>query len=338
MSLDQGGQFSTEAAEPDNVGSDSAGERLKKARLALDLSVSDVSTRLKLSADKIESFERGDIAGIATPVFVAGYLRSYARLLGLPEDEVLADFEILPSMQSSTGDAISDNTVFESASFESMGSPSNGEIFTKLSSSENFFRNSTSLLMPIVLSVLVIATVYFLLLNDESIDDAKVVPATTASSALETTSRLSGGGRVVVAEKASAMELPAVQVPSVVNEMPVIVETSASATNAETGFINEAEQEAAKIEVFQQSELALEFNDDSWVEVTDARGERLVYRLAKAGMSRTVTGVAPFTVQLGYVPGVEIFYNGVPYDLSRFAGRRSAQFNIGNASDSVAGG
>ena len=61
--------------------------------------------------------------------------------------------------------------------------------------------------------------------------------------------------------------------------------------------------------------------------------ERLVYRLGKAGTTRTVKGVAPFDVQLGYVQGVNILYNGAPYDLSRFVGRRSIRLRIGAAGD-----
>ena len=42
-------------------------------------------------------------------------------------------------------------------------------------------------------------------------------------------------------------------------------------------------------------------------------------------------------MQLGYVPGVEIFYDGVLFDLSRFVGRRSAQFNVGDTKENSAG-
>ena len=337
MTQDQGEQSSMDVAEPENIGSASAGERLKKARLALGLSVSDVSTRLKLGKGKIESFECGDVASVATPVFVAGYLRAYARLLELPEDEVLADFGVLSAMQPSLGEAASEAPVFESTSLENVGSPSEGVIFTKLSSPENAARYSVSLLVSIVLSVLVIVTVYFALLDGDSTDGVKVVPA-IISSEPETTSRLSGEDSAGIAEEAPAMESSAVQTSPVVHTAPIIVATPVSTEDAEPASANETEQKDTAEEVFIQSELALVFNGDSWVEVTDARGERLVYRLAKAGMSRTVTGVAPFTVQLGYVPGVEIFFNGEPYDLTRFAGRRSAQFNVGNASDRIAGG
>ena len=230
--------------------------------------------------------------------------------------------------------------VFESTALENTGSPSEEMIFTKLSSPEKASWNSVSLLTSIVLIMMVIAAVYFALLDDESTDSVKVVPA--ISSELETGSRLSGEDSMGVAEEAPAIESSAEPTSAVNHEAPVEAPVTAAAPvsteNAEPVSVNETEQKDTGVEAVNQSELALVFNGDSWVEVMDSRGERLVYRLAKAGMSRTVTGVAPFTVQLGYVPGVEIFYNGEPYDLSRFAGRRSAHFNIGNADDSMAGG
>lgn len=334
MNQVQGEQSSLDVAGPENSDTVSAGERLKNARLTLGWSVGDVSTRLKLSAEKIEALERGAIGDIATPVFVAGYLRSYARLLELPEDEVLADFEILSSMRNSHGDTASEKIGFENDSFDSLRLPSNGEDFTKLSSSGNIFTDSKSLLMPVVLSMLLIAIVYFSVLDDEGVDDAKLAPV--SSSEPETASRLTADTFANDTDETPAVPSSVVDGLSAVSEAPVVSEMPVTTTYSETDPVNEAGQEKNKVVDFHQSELTLVFNGDSWVEVTDAQGERLVYRLAKAGMSRTVTGASPFTVQLGYVPGVEIFYNGVPYDLSRFSGRRSAQFNVGNANDSIA--
>jgi len=258
-------------------------------------------------------------------------LRSYARLLELSEDDVLAGFEMLSTTPSSQGEATS-----ASDSFENIAAPLNGVIFPKLPSAGNNFSDSKSLLMPVVLGVLVIAIVYFLLLGDESAEDVKVVPAASDKSAI--VSRISVEDPVVVADTMAVIPSSVEHDVPVVNEAAEITAAAVSVNEAETDLAGITGLQDSNVEAFRQSELALVFNGDSWVEVTDSRGERLVYRLAKAGMSRTVTGVAPFRVQLGYVPGVEIFYNGVPYDLSRFTGRRSAQFNVGDADDSSADG
>ncbi len=60
--------------------------------------------------------------------------------------------------------------------------------------------------------------------------------------------------------------------------------------------------------------ITFDFTADSWVEVTDARNEKLFINVGKAGESRTVEGVAPFRILLGNARGVVMKYNGQPYD------------------------
>lgn len=64
------------------------GERLRQAREAAGLSISDVSRQLKMPARVIESLESGDSDRAEAPVFVRGQLRSYARLLGVRIDDL----------------------------------------------------------------------------------------------------------------------------------------------------------------------------------------------------------------------------------------------------------
>ena len=78
----------------------------------------------------------------------------------------------------------------------------------------------------------------------------------------------------------------------------------------------------------EREELIIFLSEDSWVEVTDAIGQRLLYRLARLGDTLTVSGVAPFNVHLGYLPAVRILLNGEPYSLSRFGNRRSIRFQL----------
>src|SRR5690606_32498823 len=64
------------------------GERLRAAREAAGLSVSEVASRLKMSTRIVEALEAEDWGRIGAPVFVRGQLRSYSRLLGLPVEPV----------------------------------------------------------------------------------------------------------------------------------------------------------------------------------------------------------------------------------------------------------
>ena len=62
-------------------------------------------------------------------------------------------------------------------------------------------------------------------------------------------------------------------------------------------------------------ELALVFEDDSWVEVEDAHGETIHADLGNSGESYSIYGEAPFHIVVGYAPGVQVAFNGEPVAL-----------------------
>jgi len=51
-----------------------------------------VADELKLDVRMVEALERDDKAVLPAAIFVQGYLRRYARLMGLPEDELVRDY------------------------------------------------------------------------------------------------------------------------------------------------------------------------------------------------------------------------------------------------------
>ncbi len=67
----------------------SLGDEFRAAREARHLSLSDVSERLHIRSVYLKNIEDEDWAAIAAPVYVRGFIRAYARFLGLdPEDAV----------------------------------------------------------------------------------------------------------------------------------------------------------------------------------------------------------------------------------------------------------
>ena len=60
----------------------SAGQALARARAAKGLTVEDVSRQLKLSVAQVHALESDNHASLPAPIFVRGFLRSYARFIG----------------------------------------------------------------------------------------------------------------------------------------------------------------------------------------------------------------------------------------------------------------
>jgi cytoskeleton protein RodZ len=71
----------------------SVGQRLCAAREQQGLSVADIADRTKLRGDHVRALEQGNYDVFAAPVYVRGFVRSYAGILKLDVPSVLADLE-----------------------------------------------------------------------------------------------------------------------------------------------------------------------------------------------------------------------------------------------------
>ena len=68
------------------------GDVMRGERATLAKSLLDVQRELRIKAAYVAAIEAGDIAAFETPSFIAGYVRSYARYLGLDPDWAFARF------------------------------------------------------------------------------------------------------------------------------------------------------------------------------------------------------------------------------------------------------
>jgi cytoskeletal protein RodZ len=68
------------------------GYRLRSAREAKQLSQEQVAVQLRLSPFQIDSIEKDDYSYVPAQVYARGHLTLYARLVGLPVDEILQTF------------------------------------------------------------------------------------------------------------------------------------------------------------------------------------------------------------------------------------------------------
>lgn len=79
--------------DSEGTGPHGPGYRLREARDRRGLSVGEVARSLKLDAKVIAALEADDYAALPAPIFVKGYLAQYCKLLGLPADECIAEYE-----------------------------------------------------------------------------------------------------------------------------------------------------------------------------------------------------------------------------------------------------
>lgn len=79
------------------------GARLRHAREAAQLTIQDVAQHLRLKLAVISALENDEYQKLPAPMFVKGYLRMYASMLGLPADEIVNSYnricQVVPAVQ-----------------------------------------------------------------------------------------------------------------------------------------------------------------------------------------------------------------------------------------------
>lgn len=76
------------------------GEKLRQAREARGLSISEVAEQTRISAHHLQSIENDDYRTLPGGIFNKGFIKSYAKFVGVDDQEALADYSHLMSQQN----------------------------------------------------------------------------------------------------------------------------------------------------------------------------------------------------------------------------------------------
>ncbi|MGL4475520.1 MAG: helix-turn-helix domain-containing protein, partial [Shewanella sp.] len=91
-----------------------AGPILQAARLAKNLSVADVATRMHVRPSIVEDIERDCFDNIASPIYVKGYVKNFARIVGADEAAIKASiYAQLPSEEKPVMQSFSRKTTIK---------------------------------------------------------------------------------------------------------------------------------------------------------------------------------------------------------------------------------
>jgi cytoskeletal protein RodZ len=79
----------------ENQDKQSPGHILQEARKAKNITLIDAANELRLSTTRLSNLEENKFSEMGAVTFAKGYLRSYARFLGISEEEVLGAFDAM---------------------------------------------------------------------------------------------------------------------------------------------------------------------------------------------------------------------------------------------------
>ncbi|PHN31394.1 RodZ family helix-turn-helix domain-containing protein [Pseudomonas sp. ICMP 460] len=325
------------AAHPEVVAANrvNPGETLRQARESNGWSLAEVALKLNLTTTSLGNLETGAFDKLPGHTFARGYIRAYAKLLGIDQAGLVQQFDLFT------------------------GTDSQGSNVHGLGRIEEPVRVSHTILR-IVSLLLLIAVIGggFVWWQDQTSQRSKDL----TSNAMEHVEVESADGTTqihpldepedqAVVEGQAAPEAPATAeqpaaqadtAPAATAAMPAPVVPAAPATPAAPVQAPAAAATAAVAPaapamspptspalIAGDGHLQITFIGDCWTKVTDGNGKVLFSGLKRKGDTLDQGGKPPLTLRLGYARGAQVAYNGQPVDVAPFTSGETARLKLG---------
>jgi cytoskeleton protein RodZ len=263
----------------------STGLRLKAERERRGLSSQKAADELHLDGWVIDALEAENYDRIGPSVYAKGHLKRYASLLGLPADEIMAGYE----------------SHAQAPQPEPVQTPS---VLLRTDVPEVSELPWPRIAGAVALLLLVLGVLWWkpwhprsaAPANDRSL--AGNAGTASASGAAESTA---AGAPPAVASAMSGL------IPTSLASSPAGAPSPAALPGA--GTVSGAGADAEAAAGMGRAHLRLSFSADSWVDIHDAAGRRVFAGNGRANSVKTVAGIAPMRVYLGFASGVQLEIN-----------------------------
>lgn len=296
-------QSTEAAAAPVPAPEPGPGSLLQQARLDRQLSLEDAAQKLRLAPKQLQAIEQDDYARLPGPTYVRGYLRSYAQLLGLAPETVIARYNSQPAAAAPVDLAKHTPT-------------------PQMSSDHHVIKITTLVVAGLILGL---AAIWWHGRDDSPVRLRKP-PAVVMDAAPP-------AAAPIPQEDAAPIQ------PADTPAAPSVLRAPAAPVGATdtrefprlTTPATPAPKEAAVASG--PRPLVLHFQQESWADVRDGAQNRLLYTTVPAGRVIRLGGAPPFSIYLGNASGVRVEFNGQPLDLGRYQRGPVARFTLGNGSE-----
>ncbi|EAM2802024.1 cytoskeleton protein RodZ [Salmonella enterica] len=302
--------MNTEATHDQNE-AQTTGVRLRNAREQLGLSQQAVAERLCLKVSTVRDIEEDKAPSDLASTFLRGYIRSYARLVHVPEEELLPGLEKQAPLRAAK-----------------VAPMQNFSLGKRRKKRDGWLMSFTWLVLFVVVGltgawwwqnhkaqqeeITTMADQSTAELNADKDSGQSVQLDTRAAASQDTTPAKTAPAAPV--DSTAAATQNTVVAPSQAN-----VDTAAtSATATETSSALPTDQAGVAVPAADSNALVMNFTADCWLEVTDATGKKLFSGMQRKDGNLNLTGQAPYKLKIGAPAAVQIQYQGKPVDLSRF--------------------
>ncbi len=286
-----------------------AGEQLREARKARNLTIQQVAQALHLDPWILEALEENRFKDVGAPVFVKGHLRKYAVEVGLEEQAIMEAYyraEDTPEMPRLVTDTFSRPVGSQRARLP-------------------------VILVSVVLALLILVVLAMWLRKGGFGLQFDSSHSETPPVSVGELSRVDAEPVPIPAARptaASATEAADLSVSDIA--ITQSVEQSPGTRSIDPQPAVDDEPVAVPLPADDGRRLvSIEFRNDSWVEIYDAGNRRLFFDLARAGTTRSVSGEPPLQVLLGDSEGARVRVDGEVWPIPAEARRgKTARFTV----------
>ncbi|WP_137166350.1 RodZ domain-containing protein [Salinimonas lutimaris] len=303
-------QFDQDASYQESLSG--PGALLKRAREQQGLTQNDVASKIYVKPATVEALEQDKIDGTMSVTFTKGYVRNYAKLLGLDHVMIIEEFDRIHSTPKS------------SAQLQSFS-----QRVAKQAHDDRWMMVTWVILFLIIAGVVA----WWYQQDDSAADDEDTVIVQQASErgAAQDTQDVAEDAMRIARNAASGAAQKAAETVSNVTGNDTAQNNDATTTSVQTdSAVTEAPSEASEQSQSGSSPVAMAFTfgEDCWVSITDSTGEQLAHGTKRAGRTMQVTGQPPIKVTLGAPDQVAVTYAGQTVDISKYQNGRTARFTL----------
>ncbi|MFQ1742907.1 cytoskeleton protein RodZ [Aeromonas veronii] len=301
------------------------GQLLRNAREQLGWTREQVASRIHLRLTLIAAIESDTYDKHTSHTFIRGYLRTYAKLVGIPEETILAAYDKL-------GLTPPDNIDMQSFSRRSRQQANDSRL------------KVVTWLVILVLIALSVAWWWQSTSRRSAGDEALAATEMSATSSTPAEPAITPPDAINTAPVEGAAIAPAardVTAPAVVSDATATLAPASAAvaptdvsaavgtaTDAAVSGANGTESEEAVVDPATAPQLKMSFTADCWLDVKDANGKTLFSGLKKANDELVLEGAEPLKFIIGAPMAVKLDYKGQSFDMSRYNNGRTARFSL----------
>ncbi|TDK53869.1 RodZ domain-containing protein [Pseudomonas moraviensis] len=336
------------AAHPEVVAANrvNPGETLRQARESNGWSLAEVALKLNLTVTSLSNLEAGAFDKLPGHTFARGYIRAYAKLLGMDQTVLVQQFD-----QSTGTDSQGSNvhalgrieepvrvshTILRIVSLLLLIAVIGGGFVWWQDQTSQRTRDLTSLAPEHVEVEGADGTTQIHPIDepeDQAVaenqaDNSTSLALPQSETSAESTGAESAAPATEPAAPAVAPSAPA-QTPAPVVAAPATPAPNVPATPAPSAPVAQAPSAEAAAPVAGEGQVQLQFSGDCWAQVTDGRGKVIFSGLKHKGDSVTVSGKPPLNVRLGVARAAQVSYNGQPVDIAPFTSGETARLKLG---------